>query len=264
VSRVDIHNHLMPGVDDGARDVSEALEGLERMAEEGVSVVVTTPHFNGSLSLDPARQAKRLADLDRGWARLMEAEDRPRVELFRAVEILLDIPDPRPEDERLRIAGGPYVLVEFPSMTVPPGAHRPLTALRAGGWIPLLAHPERYYGAGTSPAAVTAEARRWRDAGAYLQVNGPALLGRYGPEARMRAVALLEAGLVDYLASDYHSRGEPRVADYVAWLRERGHDQATMLLTETNPRRLLSGQAPLPVPPIRLARSLLDRLLRRR
>jgi protein-tyrosine phosphatase len=260
---VDIHNHLVPGVDDGARDLPEALAGLQRLMDAGADTVPTTPHFEGALTHQPARQRERLAELDRGWAVLTEAADRPDVALHRGVEVLLNVPDPRPEDERVRICGGPFVLVEFPHMTVPPGATRPLEALRAGGWIPVLAHPERYHGAGATPEAVVDSARRWRDAGAYLQVNGPALLGRYGEEARMRASALLGAGLVDYLGSDYHSRGAPHVTDYLGLLLDQGHERAAELLIDTNPRRMLAGDAPIPVPPVLLARSLLDRLLRR-
>jgi protein-tyrosine phosphatase len=263
VGVIDMHNHVIPGVDDGARDVPEAVAALQRLADAGATAVLTTPHFQGSLTHHPASQAERLAELDRGWELLLEAPDRPPLDLFRGVEVLLDVPEPRLDDERVRIAGGPFVLVEFPYMTVPPGSTRPLETLRADGWVPVLAHPERYHGAGSTPAHMVDAARRWRNAGAYLQVNGPALLGRYGPEARRRAVALLEAGVVDYMGSDYHARGEPRIMEYMAVLREGGHDGALTLLTETNPGRLLDGLPPLPVPPVRFARSLLDRLLRR-
>lgn len=260
---IDLHNHVVPGVDDGARDVPEAVAALQRLADAGARAVLTTPHFQGSLTLQPAAQAERLAELDHGWERLLEAPDRPPMDLFRGVEVLLDVPAPRLDDERVRIAGGPFALVEFPYMTVPPGSTRPLETLRGDGWVPILAHPERYNGAGSTPAQMVDWARRWRNAGAYLQINGPALLGRYGAEARRRALALLEAGVVDYMGSDYHARGEPRIQEYMAVMREGGHDGALTVLTETNPGRLLDGLPPLPVPPVRFARSLLDRLLRR-
>jgi protein-tyrosine phosphatase len=261
VSLFDMHNHVIPGVDDGARDPDEAVAALWRLSEAGATAVLTTPHFDGSLTLDPARQAQRLAELDHGWARLLEAPDRPALELYRGVELMMDVPDPAADDERLRIAGGPFVLVEFPHMTVPPGATRPLEALRSKGWIPVLAHPERYRGAGSSQAEVLANARSWRRAGAHLQVNGPALLDRYGREARERAMALLQAGLVDYIGSDYHARGETMIHAYRAVVLEEGNEEAWALLTETNPRRLIHGETPLPVPPVRLRRSRTDRLL---
>lgn len=266
MSLVDIHNHLVPGVDDGARNVEEAVSALDGLADAGVTAVVTTPHFDGSLTHHDAAQAERLAELDRGWERLLAAEGRPDVALYRGVEVRLDVPDPRADDPRLRINGGPLVLVEFPYMTVPPGATQPLERLRADGWIPVLAHPERYHGAGSSREAVVASAREWRRAGAYLQVNGAALIGRYGPEARMRAFVLLESGLVDYLGSDYHARGKNGIPEYRAVLEERGAMEAWSLLTDTNPTRMIHGKPPLPVPPVRSSsrgRSWVKRVLGR-
>jgi protein-tyrosine phosphatase len=263
VSLVDLHSHMVPGVDDGARNVAEAVAALGQLAEAGARTVITTPHFQGSLTSHPTRAAERIEALDRGWERLLSAPGLPELELYRGVEILLDVPDPRPADERLRIAGGPFVLVEFPHMTVPPWSTRPLEALRSDGWMPVLAHPERYDGDGSSSERMLELARTWRRAGAALQVNGPSLVGRYGTEARARALALLERGLVDYLGSDYHARGATLISEYRAAFLEDGHEDAWALLTETNPRRMIDGEPPLPVPPVQLHRSWLDRMLRR-
>jgi protein-tyrosine phosphatase len=229
LSLFDIHNHVIPGVDDGARDAAEAVAALRRLADAGATAVLTTPHFDGSLTLDPARQRARLDALDRGWATLMAAPDLPELELYRGVEIMLDVPDPRPTDERVRIAGGPFVLVEFPHMTIPPGATRPLETLRAADLIPVLAHPERYHGGGPSREDLVAAAHRWRSAGAYLHVNGPSLVGRYGDAPRNRAVALLEAGLIDYLGSDYHARGETMIPEYRAVFGDDDQEVWTLL-----------------------------------
>jgi protein-tyrosine phosphatase len=263
LSFIDFHSHLLPGVDDGARTVAESVTAMERLMADGAEAAITTPHFQGSLTLERDRLSRRLAELDRGWDALRSASGRLPLELYRGVEVMLDVPDPRLEDPRLRIAGGDLVLVEFPYMTVPPGATRPFSSIRASGLIPVLAHPERYSGMGATPAAAVADARHWRDAGAYLQVNGPALLGRYGDGPRRRAIALLEAGLVDYLGSDYHARGDTSISDYRAIILEQGHVEALTLLTDTNLRRMLESQPPLPVPPIRFARSWIDSLLRR-
>jgi protein-tyrosine phosphatase len=254
LSLFDIHNHMIPGVDDGARDVAEAVTALLRLADAGATAVLTTPHFDGSLTLDPTRQRARLDALDRGWAELLAAPGLPDMELYRGAEIMLDVPDPRPTDQRLRIAGGPFVLVEFPHMTIPPGATRPLDALRTLDLIPVLAHPERYHGGGPAREDVIAAARSWRSAGAYLQVNGPSLVGRYGDAPRKRAMALLEAGLVDFIGSDYHARGQTMIPEYRALFGD-GDEEAWTLLTSTNPRRMVEGKPPLPVPPARPGRA---------
>jgi protein-tyrosine phosphatase len=141
-------------------------------------------------------------------------------------------------------------------MTVPPHAAAVLRRVREGGWIPVVAHPERY-GAMTQGAD---PAGAWRQAGALLQVNGGSLLGRYGAEAKRTAEQLLARGWADYICSDFHSRSGPGIARYRQWLREHDGAEQCTLLTETNPRRLLSGDLPLPVPPLFTKRRLWQRV----
>src|SRR5687768_6320068 len=113
---VDFHNHLIPGVDDGAQTVEESLEALECFRKDGVTVVVATPHVDASLTLEPAALGRRLAEIDAGWALLQEAavRDFPDIVLYRGCELALDVPKPDLTDARLRLNGGRYVLIEFP------------------------------------------------------------------------------------------------------------------------------------------------------
>ena len=241
----DLHSHLIPGVDDGARDPEESREALRAMAAEGVQSLATTPHVDGSITTDPAALRRRMDELDQGWARLQEAlgdEGLPRVQ--RGAEVRLDIPEVDISDPRLRLGGTNSVLVEFPFMQIPPRAEQVLGEIRAQDYLPLLAHPERYRG--TRLEGV----ERWLDAGAFLQVNAPALEGRYGDRARDLAWELLHRGWVHCLSSDYHARGEPRLSAIRTTLEEaEGREQAELLF-ETNPARLLQGQQPLPVEPL--------------
>jgi len=252
----DLHNHVIPGVDDGAADREATRAALQALLDDGVRRVVATPHVMGSLTLDPAGLAERLAAIDRAWAvaETIGAEF-PGLELGRGSEIMLDVPEPDLSDARLRLAGGRTVLVEFPFMVIPPYAARPLARIREHGFSPLLAHPERYLG--VSVAAV----EEWRKAGAYIQVNGPALLGKYGDGPRRIALELLELGLVDCLSSDYHARGRPLVADYRRVLEERGAAEQAELLTATNPARAVAGEVPIPVGPMRTRRGAWTRML---
>ena len=121
---------------------------------------------------------------------------------------------------------------------------------------PIIAHPERY--SGFAPDYSLAE--QWRRHGGYLQVNGASLLGRYGTQARLFAFGLLERGWVDYLGSDYHARGKPAVAEYCALLEELGGQEHVQLLTRTNPARILLNELPLPVPALRVKRTLWGRV----
>jgi protein-tyrosine phosphatase len=256
---IDFHNHLIPGVDDGAADVEQARAGLQAFREQGVHTAVATPHVNGSLTRTPAALAERLAELDAGWAELEAAAAESGVRVLRGAEIMLDVPAPDLADPRLRLAETRSVLVEFPFMNVPPNAMQALFELTLAGWTPVLAHPERYANA----AHGLADAAEWRRMGAALQVNAGSLLGRYGKPASELAWGLVEHGLVSYLASDYHARGRCPVAECRAELERRGGEHQARLLMEENPRRMLEGAPPLPVPPLAAPRSFWKRILRR-
>lgn len=244
---VDLHNHVIPGVDDGARDGPDAVAAVEALMGEGVRTIVATPHLDGSLTRDAGALAKRLAELDAGWTRLKEVVDSQVVELQRGVEFRLDAPDVDLSDPRLRLGGGPAVLVEFPYFTVPPRSAEVLSGLRRQGYLPLLAHPERYHGLDSQLGVVAS----WLDAGVALQVNAASLRGRYGKEAQMIAEALLSRGWAHCIASDYHARGEPRVAAARDLLEGRDGAEQARLLFEENPSRLLRGEECLAVEPMR-------------
>lgn len=255
---VDLHSHLIPGVDDGARDGDESRAALKAMRSVGVSAIVTTPHVKGSLALQEERMHARLRALDDGWAELIRVRDEtvPELELRRGAEVLLDVPEPELGDPRLRLGGGRFVLVEFAYFTVPPRSARVIVAIRAQGWIPIVAHPERYRNIESDLDVI----EEWRGAGAHLQVNGPSLIGRYGAAAKDVAVRLLERGWADYLSSDYHARGETGIIDYREVLGGMAADAQAELLMCTNPARLLNDELPLPVPPLATRRRLWDRI----
>lgn len=249
----DFHNHLVPGVDDGAREPADSSAALERYRAEGVSQIITTPHFSGSLTRDQARLEARLAELDAGWEllRAIVATDGARtgsaLRVERGVEVMLDMPDPDLSDERLRLAGGPFVLVEYPMQRVPPvNAEYAIVELKARGWTPVIAHPERYHN--LDPAL--AELERFRVAGAFLAMNAGSLFGNYGKIAAGHARRMLVAGQADYVTSDYHARGEPGMRRFVDAMGDAGCSEQAELLTVINPGRLLAGEPPLRVPPI--------------
>lgn len=255
---VDFHNHVMPGVDDGASDYEEAAEALKALLGQDVRHVVVTPHVNGSLTLQPAAFSKRLAELDQGWEQLQHiaAKHAPDMEISRGAEVMLDTPALDLSDARIRLAATDFALCEFPYMTVPPNSSGVLSNMLRDGVTPIIAHPERYRGVGTDCRL----ASQWRRAGALLQINAGSLVGKYGPQARENAHALLERGFVDYLCSDYHARGRPATAAARILLEEAGAHEHFMTLAMVNPARMLAGQAPLPVPPFKFDRSIKARL----
>jgi protein-tyrosine phosphatase len=246
---VDVHTHVLPAVDDGAADLDEAVRGVGTLAREGVSTVVATPHFRASVLERPEAAEALLWRFDESYGDLERAiaDVELAVSIARGAEVLLDAPAPDLSDPRLRLGGTRFVLAEFMGFRVPAYAENQLAALSQSGWAPVLAHAERYAGL----AAVLDGLPRWKESGARLQVNCGSLVGRFGPQAQRMARELLARGLADYLASDFHCRGEPEIERAVSWLKARpGGEEAVRLLTVDNPGRMLDNEDPLPVPPV--------------
>ena len=256
---IDFHSHLLPSADDGAADLDEALAALAALHEQGVHTAIVTPHLRGSVTGQREALRARLDELDGRWEELraLAAEHFPALRLERGAEVMLDTATPDLADPRTRLAGGPYVLVEFPRMLVPAHAEQILAYVIGRGWTPVVAHPERY---GNLHAELR-DAEEWKRMGARLQVNAGSLLGRYGADAEGRAWRLIRLGWADYLSSDYHARGRLALAEARQALISRGGAEQAELLLETNAARLLAGEPPLPVPPLALPPPLWKRLL---
>jgi protein-tyrosine phosphatase len=246
---IDLHTHLLPGVDDGARSSAQAVAVLARFAEDGVTRVACTPHLRAS-----DVRVGEVPDLSAAHARLAEscrAAVRAVPVVLRGWEIMLDDPGVELAAAELGLGGGPAVLVELPRGEIPPGIERELTRLRASGVVPIVAHPERYAG------LTIVRARRWREAGAALQGDATTLCGSGTRGAVARA--LLADGAYDILASDNH--GDARaLAAARDFLTSHGAPDVAQLLTVENPRCLLDGSATEPVPPLRVADDLAARL----
>ncbi len=242
----DLHNHLVPGVDDGARSLDDTLGSVERMTQEGIRRILTTPHLDGSLTLDRELLEERLSEVSAAFERAAEAVAGrfPDVELRRGHEVMMDVPDVRFDDPRTRLNGSSFVLVEWPRLQLPPGTTAALARIRSQGYRPIVAHPERYIGIELSLA------RQWREVGSYLQVNYGSLAGRYGSEARAFAFRLLRRGWVDYFSSDFHGRPERRIyrREAAQRLEELGASDTFARLSGTNPSRVFTDEEPLPVP----------------
>jgi protein-tyrosine phosphatase len=256
----DLHSHLVPAVDDGARTMKEALDAVERMTRVGIRRVITTPHLDASTLQDPEKAEERIKEVQASFRALVVAvrEHFPEVVLWRGFEIALDVPDPDFSDPRVRMAGTRFVLVEWPRLSVPPGSPVVIRRIREAGWIPVVAHPERYHGLGPELQMP----QHWKEAGGYLQVNHGSILGQYGDEPRNRALRLLEMGAASYLATDHHPR--PRHGLSVKFVREFfkevDAEHTFFALTRTNPQRLMDDQEPVDVPRITVRGGLLSRL----
>jgi len=242
---IDLHTHLIPGVDDGSHTVEQSVEVLQKFARQGVTAVCCTPHLRASQVDDAACD-----EMDAILGDLVDAAP-PSPTLHRGFEIMLDVPHPQLADRCLGLAASRYVLVEFGRLVPADASVEVLARIVAQGMVPVLAHPERY-------AVCTPElAVRWREAGAVLQVDATTLLAESRRAARARA--LLEAGCASIVASDNH--GDSRsVAAAVEWLSSHGGAVQAQLLAVDNPNSILHDVPLAPVPPLRVRRSLYTQL----
>lgn len=246
---IDLHSHLLPGVDDGSRSVEQSRRVLASMAEAGVSEICLTPHLLASQA--PAGMPP---EHDRAFAALTAGKPIP-VRLHRGAEVMLDRPlsADAARDPAIRLAGTRWILVEFPRLVTAETVENALGHVVKVGLLPLLAHPERY--SSCSPGT----AWRWRQAGARLQVDATTLLS---PRPRgERARALLAAGLGDILAADNH--GDDRsIATARQFLESQGAAEQAEALCERNPRAILEDRELELVEPATIRLSLGSRLRR--
>ncbi|MFY2558639.1 tyrosine-protein phosphatase [Corallococcus terminator] len=233
---VDLHCHLLPAVDDGARTLEDALEMARALVDLGFSTVAPSPHARPEYAPVDVVEA-RLAELK---AALEQA--RIPLSLGRNAENVLD-------DAFLRGLGTPsarmlgagrVTLVELPYTAPVPALPDILFRIRTKGVVPLIAHPERCLEFERKGRA--AEAVR---AGAHLQLDVGALMGRYGPMAKKLARAFLDDGLYAVAATDLHGPVGARdwVGRALGELRSRVGEEASGRLLRGNPSRLLAGES---------------------
>jgi protein-tyrosine phosphatase len=238
--RVDLHCHLLPGVDDGARTEADALEMARALVDLGFTTVAPSPHAR------PEYAPVEVVDTRRRELEAALARERIPLTLARNAENVLDadfLSRLGTPEARLLGEGGRYVLVELPYTAPVPALLDILFRIRLKGVTPLIAHPERcleFERKGRAADAVRA--------GALLQLDIGALIGRYGSTARKLAGSLLEAGLYAVAATDLHAPVGARdwVGRSLAELEGRAGERAVQQLLADHPRRLLEG-APLEV-----------------
>ncbi|MFZ5623511.1 MAG: CpsB/CapC family capsule biosynthesis tyrosine phosphatase [Gemmatimonadota bacterium] len=246
---IDLHCHLLPGVDDGSRSVEQSVRVLQTMAAQGVTTVCLTPHLTVSEALNGIPPAH-----DAAFEQLAAAAP-PEVRLTRGVELMLDRPFTAEVAAipGIRLAGTNYVLVEFSRLVTTQAVEHALYGVKALGVTPVLAHPERY--SSFSPAAVA----RWRMLGAVMQVDATTLLAESARGDRARQ--LLANGQADIAAADNHGDTRSLAAAREFLVAHGGAEQAALLL-ETNPAAILEGAQLQLVEPLTIKASLLQRLRR--
>ncbi|HYC33935.1 MAG TPA: CpsB/CapC family capsule biosynthesis tyrosine phosphatase [Gemmatimonadales bacterium] len=244
---IDLHSHLLPGVDDGSRSVEQSVNVLGELAGQGVVGLCLTPHLRAAQVEAGPPEAHDAAFKALGAA----APEQPR--LYRGAEVMLDRPlvVNRKSIRNVTLNGSRYILVEFPRMVAFETVTIALGRIVDSGLVPLLAHPERYRCC--SVEAVT----RWRKLGALMQVDGPTLVTSRGRGQRARD--LVAAGLGDIIAGDNHGDDRSMVQGYQFLLAQDAGEQGE-LLAQKNPAAILADGEPEPVPPVQIRNTWMQRL----
>lgn len=237
---IDIHAHILPGLDDGAADMDSALAMAAMAVESGVRAIIATPHCNIPGQFDNYRD-ERLAQAFRTFRDRVKQAGIP-VEIWPGMEIFgtPDVPGRMEEKRFITLAGSRYPLVEFPFQGYADRATEVLRGVSALGLRPIVAHPERYGYVQREPAILNL----WTEMGCLLQINKGSLLGRFGRTAQHLALGLVDRGFAAFAASDAHS---PEVrttwmGDVRALLEEEFSPETARLLLEENPARVLADR----------------------
>ena len=245
---VDIHCHVLPGVDDGPRSIEGSLAMLRKAAAAGVETVVATPHLiRGLYAVDTVERKQMTADLQKAAGENgIDIKVRPGVENYLSPQILEDTGSLK---EHMLGSSHNYILVELPMQAIPPYAESVLFNLITRGITPVLAHPERCMGIWRTPNLLYDLVTR----GAIVQLNAGSILGSFGGKVKRVAQTLLTHGLVHVVASDMHSASSPTLDQALPGVEKLlGRERALPMFVEI-PGRIVAGETFHKEPPVRIA-----------
>jgi protein-tyrosine phosphatase len=239
---IDLHSHVLPGLDDGPPDLAGSLALARAAVAAGTTRIAATPHVDRHFGVDPERIGPA-----REYLRERLAEAGIALDVVGGAEIALDrLVELGPAADELGLGGGRYLLVECPLHELPGDFEWPVYRLLERGVGVLLAHPERSPAFQRSPGRL----RELLDAGARAQITAGAVRGDFGPLARGTALELARAGQVHDLASDTHDtvRRPPELGSAIRALAAvlPGGAAEAEWIARTAPAAILTGE---PLPP---------------
>ncbi len=248
-----LHSHILPGLDDGARDLDEAVEIARAAVADGTRVIAATPHVREDYPTTSS-------SMQNGVAALRAALTRAGIDLvvLPGGEIALEQLDRLSVDDlrRFGLGGNPsYLLLETPYYDWPLAFGEAVFDLAAAGITPIIGHPERNTAVEDNPERIAELVR----AGALVQLTAASIDGRLGKPPRACARRLLDAELVHLIGSDAHSPGLREVGLSRA-CAALGDEALARWLTEEVPSAIVANEPLPPRPPRRARPGLLARL----
>lgn len=236
---IDLHVHVLPGLDDGPGDLAEAVEMCQIAAADGIATLVATPHqvHEQWENTDAALIQRLCGEVERavdGAVRVLPGAE------IRACAVLPNWLDEPVVSGLLTLAGSRYVLIEPSPYPFTPSLEYLVYEVKVAGWRPVLAHPERYGYLAENPEKLRELVRR----GASLQLSAASVTGGNGRRAQEASRYLLDNRLAHFLASDGHDCNlrPPRLGQARALVAGRWGEDVAEALTETNPRAVLEDR----------------------
>jgi protein-tyrosine phosphatase len=239
---IDIHHHLLWGLDDGASSLENSLAMARIAANDGITHVVCSPHANGTYIYEPEVIAQKIHQLQA----LLDYE-RIELKLGHGCDFHLsyeNIQEAKQEPGRFSINGHGYLLVEIPDYGLPRGLTEIFYELQLCGLTPILTHPER------NPTLQADRLRLvdWLRGGVFVQVTAGSVLGQMGKHAERMAHELLANRWVHFLATDAHNTSSrpPKMREAFELVAQRYGSDYAHLLCVSNPLAVFMGN---PLPP---------------
>jgi protein-tyrosine phosphatase len=240
---VDIHSHILWGMDDGADTRETSVAMLNVAANAGTTDIVATPHSNSRYKYEPETIDGRIADLN--------AEFAGRIKVHRGCDFHLsyeNIEDALANPRKYTVNGKHFLLVEFADMQVPQGTTRIFEQLMQADMFPIITHPER------NPilSKKLDDLTKWVNLGAFVQVTARSLEGGFGGTARDAGWKMISRGIVHFVASDAHDPEfrAPRLDKAFKLVAAKYGEDAADLLCESNPFAVVEGRDPAAVVPL--------------
>lgn len=236
---IDLHCHILPGIDDGAENFEQALEMARIAQQDGIKTILATPHYiRGSIENNTKVNVINCT----GELNAVLSQHKIDVLILPGCEVFLtpELPDLVATDEIITLNNSRYVLIELPMNSIPPYTEQVLYELQLAGKVPIIAHPERNREVQTKPEILLPYIAR----GIHLQVNTGSCLGLFGKHAEKTAWKLIHSGIVGMISSDAHTthKRSPKLSYVYKQIEEKYSTEIAQQLFLRNPERIINDQ----------------------
>ncbi|KAA8671567.1 tyrosine-protein phosphatase [Clostridium sp. HV4-5-A1G] len=238
---IDIHSHILPGIDDGSKSMEQTLKMLKLTEKDGIKAIVASSHFYRGCYENSCDDIKKLLEKVKSRAK----EENIDVNIIPGQEVMLDhySLEYYKSGKIGCIGDTDYMLVEFPMMNMPENALDIIYELEIRGVHPIVAHPERYRYIIDNPSKIN----EFLDEKCLVQVNTGSIRGIFGKKVKNTARVLIKNEICSFIASDAHSTGgrHPGISSALEMASQVNHD--IYMYMEKNCERLLKNQLIDPV-----------------